>query len=346
MSHPHLIQRAIQIVIEGQHLSRELARDVMVEIMEGIATPAQIGGLLTALRMKGEALEEIIGFAEIMREKSTKVESSNQSLLDTCGTGGDGAHTFNISTTTAIVAAAGGIRVAKHGNRAMSSKSGSADVLEALGVQIMLNAEQTRLCLERTGICFMFAQNHHPSMKYVAAPRRELGFRTIFNLLGPLTNPANADCQVLGIFDRTKTELMAKALKALGIKRAMVVASEDGLDEISISAPTIVTELHHHQLTSHSISPDLLGIRSHALSEIKGGDAHLNAEIIRSIFAGEKGAYRDVVLANASACFYVAGRCDTLQEGVKLAARMIDTGMASAKLDELVRTTGELADVS
>ncbi|MDD9267648.1 anthranilate phosphoribosyltransferase [Paenibacillus sp. GCM10023248] len=340
------IQQALGKVIGGSHLSREEARNVMSEIMEGEASPAQIGSLLTALRIKGETLEELTGFAETMRTKAMQVNVLQNNLLDTCGTGGDGAETFNISTTAAIVASAGGIRVAKHGNRAMSSKSGSADVLEALGVKISLTGEQAAKCLDKTGICFMFAQAYHQSMKHVAAPRRELGFRTVFNLLGPLTNPAGADRQVLGVFDRTKTELIAGALQELGLKRALVVASEDGLDEFSISAPTKVTELKDDCIQTYSITPDDLGLRAHSIKDVGGGDAMLNAEIIRHIFAGEKGPHRDIVLANAAACFYVTGHVGSLQQGVKFAADVIDSGRAEQKLNDLIQFTGELCHVS
>jgi anthranilate phosphoribosyltransferase len=340
------VQQAIAKVVDGQHLSREEARGVMVEIMEGLATPAQIGGLLTALRMKGETFEEITGFAETMRSKATAVSVQQKQLLDTCGTGGDGADTFNISTASALVAAAGGVRVAKHGNRAMSSKSGSADVLEALGVTIALTAQQAAQCLDRIGICFMFAQSYHQSMKHAAAPRRELGIRTVFNLLGPLTNPAGADRQLLGVFDRNKTELIAQVLQALGLERALVVASLDGLDEISISAPTKITELKNGMIQTYEIQPDDLGLRTHSMKDVAGGDAATNAAIIRNIFAGEKSAYRDIVLANAGACFYVTGHCATLQEGVKYAANVIDNGKAEQKLNELIHFTGEFSHVS
>jgi anthranilate phosphoribosyltransferase len=307
------ILQAIAKIVSGIHLERIEARLVMADIMEGKATPAQIASLATALRMKGETSEEITGFAESMRSKSERVITETSDLLDTCGTGGDAADTFNISTTAALVAAAGGIRVAKHGNRAMSSKSGSADVLEALGVNIHLNGQQAAKCLDEVGICFMFAQQFHQSMKHAAVPRREIGIRTIFNLLGPLTNPAGADHQLLGVFDHTKTELIAKVMQELQVKQGLVVASLDGLDEISISAATQVTELKNGQIKTYQI-------------------AH--------------GAPRDVVLANAGACFYVAGHCGTLQEGVKLAGSIIDSGKANTKLAELVRCTGELSHVS
>jgi anthranilate phosphoribosyltransferase len=340
------IQQAIAKVVGGAHLTREEAKAAMNVIMDGEATPAQIGSLITALRMKGETADEIGGFAETMRGKANAVRSERSNLLDTCGTGGDGADTFNISTTAAIVAAGGGIRVAKHGNRAMSSKSGSADVLEALGVHIGLSAEEASDCLERIGICFMFAQSHHPSMKFAAVPRKEIGIRTVFNLLGPLTNPAGADRQLLGIFDRNRTELIAEVLASLGIKRGLVVASYDGLDEISISAATKVTELKDGEIDTFDINPDDLGLRAYPMSDVVGGDAKTNAEIIRSVLGGATGACRDIILANAGACFYVTGRCSTLQEGVKLAGAVIDSGKAAEKLEQLVQITGELSHVS
>jgi anthranilate phosphoribosyltransferase len=340
------VQQAIQKVINAQHLTRAEAKEVMSDIMDGVVTPAQIGGLLAVLRMKGETIEEITGFAEAMRSKANRVNTEQNNLLDTCGTGGDGADTFNISTTAAIVAAAGGIRVAKHGNRAMSSKSGSADVLEALGVNIQLNQVQAAHCLDTVGICFMFAQLYHQSMKHAALPRKELGIRTVFNLLGPLTNPAGADRQVLGIFDRGKTETIAHVMQALDVKRALVVASYDGLDEISISDATQITELKDGEITTYDITPDVLGLRSYNIKEIVGGDAAVNAEIVRGIFRGESGACRDIVLANAGACFYATGVSATLQEGVNFAAHVIDSGKAAAKLHQLVQCTGEISHVS
>lgn len=340
------IKKAIAKVISGQHLERAEASEVMSAIMDGEATSAQIGSLMTAMRMKGETIDEITGFAESMRSKANRVRTEQFDLLDTCGTGGDGANTFNISTASAIVAAAGGIRVAKHGNRAMSSRSGSADVLEKLGVNIQLNSVQAADCLNRIGICFMFAQDFHPSMKHAAGPRRELGVRTVFNLLGPLTNPAGADRQLLGVFDRSKTELLAHVLNALQLKRGLVVASYDGLDEISISAPTQVTELLEGKVRTYTISPEELGLRTYPLQEVAGGDAETNAQIIHSILDGRQGAYRDIVLANAGACFYVAGRCSSLRDGVQLAAEVIDSRRASRKLDELIHCTGELSHVS
>ncbi|MBO9610928.1 MAG: anthranilate phosphoribosyltransferase [Paenibacillaceae bacterium] len=347
MNERFTIQQAIARVTGGADLTRREAEDVMAVIMEGGATQAQIGGLLTALRMKGETSEEIAGFAFAMRSAGERLSTRQHHLLDTCGTGGDGAGTFNISTAAALVAAAGGIRVAKHGNRSASNRGGgSADVLEALGVNIQLNGEQAALCLERAGICFMFAQVFHQSMKHAAAPRRELGVRTVFNLLGPLTNPAGADRQLLGVYDRSKTELVAEALQTLGLSRAMVVASHDGLDEISISDATRVTELKDGAIRTFDLTPNELGLRAAGIEAIKGGDAATNAAIIRDIFAGSRGAYRDIVLANAGACFYVAERSGTLQEGVKLAADVIDSGKAAEKLQQLVQCTGAFKHVS
>ncbi|MCR8642283.1 anthranilate phosphoribosyltransferase [Paenibacillus sp. N1-5-1-14] len=340
------IGEAIAKVIGGSHLSREEARAVMANIMDGEATSAQIGGLLTVLRMKGESIDEVTGFAEVMRLKGMNLPTEQRNLLDTCGTGGDGAGTFNISTASALVAAAGGIRVAKHGNRGMSSRSGSADVLEALGVNISLSGHESAACLDQLGICFMFAQQYHESMKHAAGPRRELGVRTVFNLLGPLTNPAGADRQLLGVFDRNKTELLAHSLRELGLRRALVVSSLDGLDEISISAPTKVTELRHGDIHTYEISPDELGLRTYSLADVKGGDAAYNAAIIHNVFAGEHGAYRDIVLANSGACFFVTGLASSIQEGIKLAADIIDEGKAARKLQQLISFTGEYSHVS
>ncbi|MBD3918803.1 anthranilate phosphoribosyltransferase [Paenibacillus sp. PR3] len=338
---------AMNKLISGQHLNRDEAQEVMGYIMRGEATPAQIGGIATALRMKGETRDEITGFALAMRAYSNHVMTEQTNLLDTCGTGGSGIHKFNISTSSSIIAAAAGVRVAKHGNRAMSGKTGSADVLEALGVNITLSPEQAAACLNEIGIVFMFAQLYHPSLRHAAAPRKELGIRTIFNMLGPLTNPAGADRQLLGLYDRTKTETIAEVLGDLGLKRAMVVSSHDGLDEISISAPTQISELQDGVVRTYDLTPEELGLRRHSIDAIIGGEASDNAAIIRSIMTGqEQGAYRDVVLANAGACIYMGGAVNSLSEGVQQAAAMIDSGKALAKLEQLIQTTGELGHVS
>ncbi|MDB4867039.1 MAG: trpD [Cohnella sp.] len=340
------IPQALGAIMEGRDLTRGEAFGIMTTIMQGEATPAQIGGIVMALRMKGETVDEITGFAEAMRSFSNRVTTENYDLLDTCGTGGSGIHKFNISTASAIIAAAAGARVAKHGNRAMSGKAGSADVLEALGVNIQLTAEQAALCLERNGICFMFAQLYHPALMHAGAPRRELGVRTIFNMLGPLANPANADRQLIGLYDRSRTATVASVLARLGLRRAMVVGSHDGLDEISLSAPTQVSELNNGEVTTYDITPEELGFAAVSLRDVLGGDAVENAAIIRRIFGGERSPYRDMVLANAGACIYVAGRADSIRDGVRVAADTIDSGRAADKLQHWIATTGELSHVS
>lgn len=346
MSGQQIVQNGLNQLIQGQDLERTEARSIMEAIMNGESTSAQIGGLLTALRMKGETVDEITGFAEAMRSHSSRLHTENKQLLDTCGTGGSGIHKFNISTTSAIVAASVSVRVAKHGNRSASGSSGSADVLEALGVNIHLNADQAKRCLDDIGICFLFAQLYHPSMKHAAAPRRELGLRTVFNMLGPLTNPAGADRQLLGIYDRSKTETIAQVLRELGSKRALVVTSQEGLDEISISSTTRVSELKNGEISTYDLHPHELGLKTYPLNEMMGGDPATNAEIIHRVLQGEKGAYRDVVLANAGACIYVSGLADSIREGVVIAAESIDTGKAYSKLEQLIQTTGDLSYVS
>ena len=341
------MHQALNKLIGGAGLTREEARCVMSVIMNGEATSSQIGAVATALRMKGESKEEITGFAEVMRSHSSHVTTSQKGLLDTCGTGGSGIHKFNISTASSIIAAAAGIRVAKHGNRAMSGKSGSADVLEALGVDINLSPEQAADCLDSIGICFMFAQLYHPSLKHAAGPRKELGVRTIFNMLGPLTNPAGADRQLLGLYDRSRTETIASVLQELGLARALVVSSHDGLDEISISAPTQISELKDGKVFTYDLEPEQIGIRRYDIEAVIGGDAETNARLIREVFAGHRtDAYREIVLANAGACIYVGGKTDSLQAGVRLAADVIDSGKAIEKLQELIERTGELSHVS
>jgi len=346
MEATQIMQTGIKCLIEGKNLTRVEAREIMGAIMEGGASPAQIGSLLTALRIKGETVEEITGFAEAMRGFGTHVATESARLLDTCGTGGSGIHKFNISTASAIISSAASVRVAKHGNRSASGKTGSADVLEALGVNIHLNADQAKQCLDSIGICFLFAQIYHPSMKHAAAPRRELGVRTVFNMLGPLTNPAGADRQLLGIYDRSKTETVATVLKELGSKRAMVVSSLDGLDEISISAPTQVSELRDGVVSTYEINPCDLGLRIHPLEDVLGGDAAENAAIITSVLQGQISPYRDIVLANAGACIYVAGLSDSLAGGVERARTVVDSGQALIKLEQLVAMTEELTYVS
>lgn len=340
------IREALSRVVMGEHLARAEARQVMEDIMDGHATSAQIGAILAALRLNRETVEEITGFAEAMRSKCNLVQTNREQLLDTCGTGGSGIHKFNISTLSAIIASSVSVRVAKHGNRSASSKAGSADVLEALGVNIHLTSEQAAKCLDEIGICFMFAQVYHPAMKHAAAPRRELGVRTIFNMLGPLTNPAGADRQLLGIYDHSRTETVAAVLRELGLKRAMVVSSEDGLDEISLSAPTRVSELRHGEITTYELTPEDIGLRTQPLTEVLGGDATLNASLMHRVLQGERGAIRDIVLANTAACIYVAGQADSIREGVRIAADAIDSGKAQSKLEQWIETSGGLSHVS
>ncbi|WP_028593539.1 anthranilate phosphoribosyltransferase [Paenibacillus assamensis] len=346
MINDYRVKEALSKLLSGDSLTREEARHVMEDIMRGDVTPAQIGALLAGLRFKGETVDEITGLAEGMRNAAKQVITSREQLLDTCGTGGSGIHKLNVSTVSAIIAASASVRVAKHGNRSASSRSGSADVLEALGVNIHLSSESAAECLDRIGICFMFAQMFHPAMKYAAAPRRELGIRTVFNMLGPLTNPAGADRQLLGIYDKSKTDTVAAVLRELGLKRAMVVSSLDGLDEIGLSAPTRISELRNGDLRTYELTPEDMGLRTQSLSDVLGGEAADNAKIIVNILNGERGAHRDIVLANAGACIYVSGQADSIREGVQIAADMIDTGKANSKLQQLIETTGGMSHVS
>jgi anthranilate phosphoribosyltransferase len=337
------MKQALQTVINGGTLTAELAEAAMGQIMAGEATHAQIAGFLTALRMRGETVEEITGFARAMRRFSTKVESSLGGLVDTCGTGGDGAETFNISTTASFVAAAAGVPIAKHGNRAVSSKSGSADVLQALGVEIALTQEQAAYCLEQVGIAFLFAQSYHPAMKHAIAPRRELGFRTVFNVLGPLTNPAGAKRQVIGTFHPDLCDKMGQVLADLGTEHALIVHGHDGLDEITVTGPTKIAEVRGGRVERvYTLTPEEVGLRRHASEALKGGDAVLNAEIAKDVLQGAPGAARDIVVINAAATIYVAGLAASIQEGVQLAQEALDSGQALAVLNDLVYTTQQL----
>jgi len=295
-----MIVNLIEKLVQKKDLTFDESKSAMTLIMEGEASPSQFGSLITALRMKGETVDEVSGMASVMRSMSLHVQSEND-LIDTCGTGGDGFGTFNISTAAAFVAAGAGQKIAKHGNRAMSSKSGSADVLEALGVNIQLLPEQISKCIEETGFGFMFAQSFHPSMKYAAGPRREMGIRTVFNLLGPLTNPAGAARQVIGVADPSIGELMAKALGKLGSEKALVVHGDDGLDEITISTSSTVWELERGHVKKYQIRPQDFGLAVSSLDQIKADNAIESATLIRTVLAGEKSAARDIVLLNAGA---------------------------------------------
>jgi anthranilate phosphoribosyltransferase len=355
-----------RIANRGQSLAREEAHAVMTQVLAGECTDAQIAALLVALHAKGETVEEIVGFAEAIREAATPLPIERRAtaaavdvsgtgrdalidpapmdspLIDTSGTGGDASGTFNISTATAFVTAGAGVRVAKHGNRSISSKCGSADVMEALGVKIQLSPEQAAQCLREVGICFLYAPDLHLAMRQVQKVRRELRLRTIFNLLGPLTNPARASGQVVGVYSLDLVEKLAEALSMLGLHRALVVHGLDGLDEVTITGPTRVAEARDGLVKTYEVTPEAFGITRATLAEISGGDAPGNAAIIREILKGKKSPHRDVVLLNSAAALVAAGRAEHLAEAVPLAAKSIDSGAAAAKLDALVTLTSAI----
>jgi anthranilate phosphoribosyltransferase len=334
------IPEAIGAVVAGKNLTVAQAVDVFAGIMSGIATDAQIAAFIVALRMKGETPEEITGAASVMREKVTRVLPAQcEHCVDTCGTGGDQANTFNVSTTAAFVAAGAGAVVAKHGNRAVSSRCGSADVLEALGVNINLTPEKMKACLDTAGIAFLFAPALHKAMKFAIGPRREIGVRTIFNILGPLTSPALAQHQLLGVFSEKLALTMATVLNNMGTKRAFVVHGMDGLDEISIAGPTGVAEIKDGAIKSYSITPEEFGIRRAPLSAIAGGTPQENAARILAVLSGEKGPCRDIAVLNAAFALAAAGIAPTPKEGIASAGRSIDSGAAKTKLDMLVEFT-------
>ena len=336
-----MLKEALAAVVDRKDLEPGEARLVMDEIMSGRATPAQIAALLTALRMKGETVEELVTFVEVMLEHAAVISPRvNGILIDTCGTGGDRIKTFNISTVSAFVAAGAGALVAKHGNRAVSSRAGSADVLEALGVPLMLTPEQVCAAIEEVGIGFMFAPVFHPAMKFALQPRRELGFRTIFNLLGPLANPARVKAQVIGVYDAQLVEKVAEVLRGLGVKRAFVVHGLDGLDELSTVGETQVAELQGGKIRTYRLVPDEMGITRARISELAGGDAETNARIAVQLLRGRKGPQRDAVLLNAAAALLVSGLVKDLSSGLELASWSIDSGSAYRKLEELLQVTG------
>jgi len=345
-----IVEALHRIANHGESLSRDEARGVMSEVLAGKCTDAQIAALLVALHMKGETVEEIVGFAEAIRQAATPLKVAGNStidvsgterdaLVDTCGTGGDASGTFNISTATALVAAGAGVRVAKHGNRSVTSKCGSADVMEALGVNISLPASQIAACLQEVGIAFLFAPAMHSAMKYVQPARRELRLRTVFNLLGPLTNPANASAQVVGVYSDDLVEKLAEALSMLGLRRAMVVHGCDGLDEITIGGTTRVAEVRDGQVRTYEVTPEEFGLKRAPIESISGGDAAENARIIQEVLAGKKSPCRDVVLLNAAATLVAAGRANLLSEAMPMAAKSIDSGAARSKLESLVAFT-------
>ncbi len=336
-----MIREAIVTLVSGNSLTMEQAADVMKEIMDGEATPAQFGSFVTALRLKGETVEEIAGMARVMREKSVPVSVSGP-LVDTCGTGGDSSKTFNISTTAAFVVAGAGLKVAKHGNRGMSSGCGSADVLDALGVKIELGAPEVEKCLEDIGIGFMFAPVFHPAMKYAAPSRREIGIRTVFNILGPMTNPAGAQSQLLGVFEESLVMKMAQVLCLLGCRHALVVHGEDGLDEITLGGKTTVCELKGEEISRYYIDPEDFGFPRTGLSSLRGGPPQENADILRRVLRGEKGPYRDIVLVNAAATLVAGDLAKDLEKGVRLASEAIDSGRAMEKLEGLITLSQQI----
>ncbi|MEW6615940.1 MAG: anthranilate phosphoribosyltransferase [Thermodesulfobacteriota bacterium] len=336
-----MITEAIGKVIEGNNLSESEMVGVMNQIMSGEATPAQIASFITALRMKGETIEEITGAARVMREKAIKINTNSPTVIDTCGTGGDGANTFNISTTSAFVAAGAGITVAKHGNRSVSSNCGSADVLKALGVNIEAGASIVERCLNENGIGFLFAPLLHGAMKYAIGPRREIGIRTVFNILGPLTNPAGASAQVIGIYSKELTEKLAAVLGNLGSQHAFVVHGEDGLDEISLSSKTKVSELKNGKVDTYWIKPEDFSIERCRAEDLLGGSPEENASITLGVLRGEKGPKRDIILLNAAAAIVAGGKAETFIEGVRVAEESIDSGSAMKKLEGLVKISNK-----
>ena len=332
------IQAAIKAVIAKQNLTEAQMHAVMTDIMTGKATDAQIGGFLVGLSIKGETVEEIIAAAKVMRSLATPVSVHRcKYLVDTCGTGGDGSSLFNVSTASAFVVAAAGGQVAKHGNRSISSKSGSADVLEAAGVNLDMSPAKIAQCIERIGVGFMFAPAHHAAMKYAIGSRKELAVRTVFNVLGPLTNPAQAPHQVMGVYDRTLVEPIARVLKNLGSQHAMVVHSNDGLDEISIADDTVVAELKEGKISTYSINPADFGLSPQPLTSVQASDAESSLSHIQQALDGTAGAAKDIIALNAGAAIYVAGIVNTLPEGVNTAIDVLDSGNAHQKLDDLVR---------
>lgn len=335
-----MIKEAIAQLTEGKDLTYETANIVMDEIMSGKTTQAQMGSYLTALRMKGETIDEITASAAGMRAHCVKL-LHDMDVLEIVGTGGDNANSFNISTTSTIVISAAGVPVAKHGNRAASSKCGAADVLEALGVNIVLPPEKSTQLLKKINLCFLFAQNYHIAMKYVAPVRKELGIRTVFNILGPLSNPAGANMELMGVYDEALVEPLARVLSNLGVKRGMVVYGQDMLDEISLSAPTTVCEVKDGSYTSYVITPEELGLTRCQKTDLVGGTPQENAEITRAILAGEKGPKRDAVLLNSAAALKIAGKVDDLKAGIALAAETIDSGAAKAQLSQFIRLSNE-----
>lgn len=338
-----MIKEAIAGLVEGTDLNMTQTEAVMSEIMSGEATPAQIAAFLTALRIKGETVDEIAGCARVMQQHALHVNPTRLDVVDTCGTGGDDSGTFNISTTVAFVAAGAGIGVAKHGNRSVSSLCGSADLMEALGVRIDLNPEQVARCVDEVGIGFCFAPLFHPAMKHATPVRREIALRTVFNVLGPLANPARAKRQLIGVYSAELTEVLADVLRALGSERAFVVHGHGGLDELTTTGPNRVSELREGHVISYTLNPEDLGLPGARSEDLAGGDAEANASITREILSGKTGPRRDIVLLNAAAVLVAGGAAGDLAEGIRLAAQSIDSGAARTKVEQLVEMSRELA---
>lgn len=338
-----MIRDALHKLIDGEHLSREQAYRLMNAIMEGEATPAQIGAFLVAARVKGETYHEVAGFATAMREKATRVPVKSQNAVDIVGTGGDCADTFNISTVAAFVVAGAGVPVAKHGNRSVSSKCGSADLLEGLGMKIDLTAEQMAACVDEIGIGFLFAPVLHKAMKYAVGPRKEIGVRTVFNILGPMTNPAGVQRQLVGVFERDAALLVAEVFRELGAEHVFVVHSEDGLDEISMYAPTHIFEVKDSRISTHFVSPPDFGLSKATAAGPLGGNPEKNKEIALQVLSGANGVERDFVVANAACGLLVGSKVDNLADGAKLAAEVIDRGEAMAKLEAMRKKTNSFS---
>jgi len=333
------IREAIERLVNHGSLSEAETVEVMNQIMTGEATPLQVASFLTALRMKGETVDEITGAARVMREKAHRVNVASEVVLDTCGTGGDQKGTFNISTAAAFVVAGAGVPVAKHGNRSVSSQSGSADVLGALGVKVDASKERVEECIAKIGIGFLFAPLLHEAMKYAVQPRRDIGIRTIFNLLGPLTNPAMASHQLMGLYSGDLVAVIARVLKNLGSVRALVVHGLEGMDEISLCGPTKVAELRNGEVIEFTVEPEQFGLKRHGLDRLRGGSAEQSAAIVRGVLERKPGPERDVVLLNGGAALYISGAAATIQDGMTMAAESIDSGKAREKLDQLVYMT-------
>lgn len=336
-----MITEATKKIVLSENLTYDEATQVMDEVMSGNATNSQIAAFLTALRMKGETIDEITACASVMRDKALHI-NPNKDVLDIVGTGGDGTGTFNISTTSAFVISAAGVAVAKHGNRSMSSKSGAADCLESLGVDITISPEKSAQILDKADICFMFAQGYHSSMKYVGPVRKEMGLRTVFNILGPLTNPANANMQVMGVYSEDLVEPLARVLSNLGVKRGLVIYGMDGMDEATVTCETKVCEIDNGEFKTYTISPEEVGLKTYPKEELTGGDGQENAEITKQILKGQlKGGKRDIVLLNSAMGIYVGGKAGSIEEGVKIAAEMIDSGKALQKMEEFIKLSNQ-----